>query len=82
MTILLSMILPFFATLITSIFTRKLLRPIKGINEQVAELAKGNLAIDPLPVNTADELGVLSSQFNLMVEGLQTLIRQVEQTTT
>lgn len=82
MTILLSMILPFFAALITSIFTRKLLRPIKGINEQVAELAKGNLAIDPLPVNTADELGVLSSQFNLMVEGLQTLIRQVEQTTT
>lgn len=80
LTLLISLILPFFAALLTSFFTRGLLKPIQAINVNVEELAKGNLSIEPLPIHTEDELGMLSNRFNSMVSGLRSLIIQVGQT--
>lgn len=78
-TILVSLILPIFAALVTIYFTRKLLKPIQFINDNVDELAKGNLTVKPLDIHSEDELGQLSKGFNSMVKGLRVLMTQLGQ---
>jgi serine phosphatase RsbU (regulator of sigma subunit) len=51
-------------------FARKIARPIENLSKISAEVAKGDLS-KLVPVTTKDEIGVLSENFNHMVEGLR-----------
>jgi len=51
-------------------FARKISGPIENLSEISAEVAKGDLS-KSVPVTTDDEIGVLSKNFNHMVEGLR-----------
>jgi serine phosphatase RsbU (regulator of sigma subunit) len=51
-------------------FARKISGPIENLSEISAEVARGDLS-KSVPVNTKDEIGVLSKNFNHMVEGLR-----------
>ena len=51
-------------------FARKISGPIETLSEISAEVAKGDLS-KSVPVNTKDEIGELSKNFNHMVEGLR-----------
>lgn len=75
--IILSIVLPFLVALIAIGIVSKIINPIKGLTDQVNEMSRGNLDIEPLKVNTRDELGQLASDFNQMVIHLKGLIRNV-----
>ena len=51
-------------------FARKIAGPIENLSEISAEVAKGDLS-QSIPVTSNDEIGVLSKNFNHMVEGLR-----------
>jgi serine phosphatase RsbU (regulator of sigma subunit) len=51
-------------------FARRLARPIENLSRSAAEVARGNLAVH-LPVETRDEIGTLTHNFNRMVAGLK-----------
>ena len=51
-------------------FARKIAGPIENLSEISAEVAKGDLS-QLVPVTTNDEIGLLSKNFNHMVEGLR-----------
>ncbi|WP_311406874.1 methyl-accepting chemotaxis protein [Liquorilactobacillus uvarum] len=78
--ILLSILLPILAAIITIIFVQRLTQPIKKIGGHVEKVSKGELSLNSLKVKSNDELGQLAHDFNAMVSQLQTLIRNVAQT--
>jgi serine phosphatase RsbU (regulator of sigma subunit) len=51
-------------------FARKISGPIETLSEISAEVARGDLS-KSVPINTKDEIGELSKNFNHMVEGLR-----------
>ncbi len=51
-------------------FARKIAGPIENLSEISAEVARGDLS-KSVPVTSNDEIGVLSKNFNHMVEGLR-----------
>ena len=51
-------------------FARKIAGPIENLSEISAEVAKGDLS-KLVPITTNDEIGILSNNFNHMVEGLR-----------
>jgi len=53
------------------IFARQLTRPISALTGGVAAVAGGDLSQPALPVRSRDEVGLLTSAFNDMVEGLR-----------
>lgn len=58
-------------------FTRRLLKPLQLILERIREVAKGNLRISLLDIQSQDEIGRLAIAFNAMLESLRELIRRV-----
>ncbi|GAJ25629.1 hypothetical protein JCM15457_504 [Liquorilactobacillus sucicola DSM 21376 = JCM 15457] len=78
--ILLSILLPILAAIITAVFVQRLTRPIKKIGIHVKRVSKGELSLNSLKVKSTDELGQLAHDFNIMVSQLQVLIRNVAQT--
>lgn len=68
--ILLSLAIAFISSRIIS-------RPLKYVTENVKEVAKGNLTIDPISVKNKDEIGDLADAFNVMGTNLANLIRKV-----
>lgn len=79
-TILISLLLPFLAAIITIIFVRQIIKPIKPIGKHVNRVAEGELNLDPLDINKKDELGKLATDFNKMVEKLHQVIQHVSTT--
>ena len=64
------------ALLLCSIFSSKrLIRPIHAMMKQMGEMESGNFDIQ-LPVNSGDEIGVLSERFNQMSIALKKYINQ------
>jgi class 3 adenylate cyclase len=53
------------------LFARQLTRPIGALTGAVSRVAAGDLSQPALPVRGRDEVGVLTSAFNGMVEGLR-----------
>ncbi len=54
--------------------------PIVKLQESAAQLAKGNLRIDNIKVDTQDEIGMLAEEFNEMSDSLRKLISKMANT--
>ncbi|CQR46330.1 Methyl-accepting chemotaxis protein McpB [Paraliobacillus sp. PM-2] len=76
-TILISLLLPILAAMISLISVRKMVHPIRQISQQVNQVANGKLDLKPLTIHTKDELGLLATDINRMTESLHQVIHQV-----
>ncbi|MER1998348.1 MAG: methyl-accepting chemotaxis protein [Lysinibacillus sp.] len=63
-------------------FSRHLAAPVRALANRVRQVAKGNLTVKLDAKPRADEIGVLNSGFNEMVNHLKTLISDVEKSIT
>lgn len=54
---------------------RKKLTPIQQLSLQSKKVAEGNLELEALPVHSNDEIGVLTTNFNVMIDSLKTVIK-------
>lgn len=57
-------------------FARYLFKPLRTIANYSEEIARGNLAVQPLSISRKDEIGMLADRFNGMVRTLRSLVRQ------
>lgn len=55
-------------------FARRIVAPIVALEAQTAQIAEGNLHLEPLVVDTDDEIGSMSTSFNKMHQSLKNLI--------
>lgn len=70
----------FILTIIAAImFTRRITQPLQLIVEKVQEVAKGNVGITQLDIQSNDEIGKLATAFNTMLGNLRGLITQTDQ---
>ncbi|MCR5438357.1 MAG: methyl-accepting chemotaxis protein [Selenomonas sp.] len=61
-------------------FAGRITRPLVALEAHAAEMAKGNLAMPPLSVESRDEIGSLTQAFNTMNENLRNLITHMATT--
>ena len=61
-------------------FANAIVAQIKGLVGHMGEMSNGNLRLDPLPVNSSDEFGQMSGQFNTMMKNIRGLITQMTHT--
>lgn len=61
-------------------FAGRITRPLVALEAHAVEMAKGNLGIKSLPVETSDEIGSLTGAFNTMKDNLHNLISQMAAT--
>ena len=61
-------------------FAGRITRPLVALEAHASEMAKGNLGIKELPVETSDEIGSLTGAFNTMKKNLHDLISQMATT--
>lgn len=54
---------------------KKQLTPIQALSNLSKKVANGELEMEPLPVKTKDEIGLLTHNFNIMIENLRTIIK-------
>lgn len=54
-------------------------KPLKVIVDSLQELSRGNFSVKKLEINTRDEIGQLAREFDLMVDILRDLIKEVTQ---
>lgn len=60
-------------------FVGALIRPLKKLSSQADEVAKGNFEIDLLPVESQDEVGVVTGAFNSMVVSIGRYIERIRE---
>jgi len=61
-------------------FSNRITKPIAGLEEHAVQLADGNLHLEDLPVESADEIGSLTQAFNKMSNNLRNLIAKMAET--
>ncbi|MBY0124514.1 methyl-accepting chemotaxis protein [Bacillus sp. S/N-304-OC-R1] len=67
-----------FAIIISVIFSRNIVRPIRTINAQLKDIAEGEGDLTKeLIVTSKDEIGELANSFNKMINNLRVMIRQI-----
>ena len=64
--------------ILTTRLTADLIRPIKRLKEQADEVGKGNFDIEPLKVETNDEVGVVTGAFNQMTVSIQEYVQKLK----
>ncbi|WP_144510553.1 methyl-accepting chemotaxis protein [Bacillus sp. FJAT-22090] len=64
-------------TLIAYIVSKRIINPIKAVTGFVDEVAKGNLAVEPLRIKGTDEVAQLSLGIHNMTDDLRSLITQI-----
>lgn len=70
----------FVLTIITALFIAKIItKPIKRVNEQMNEIASGNLSIEPLEVTSRDEVGQLVESMNQMQVNLTEIVAEIQE---
>lgn len=57
--------------------TYTMIKPLRELKANADEVARGNFDIEPVPVNSTDEIGVVTSAFNQMVVSIQNYIEQI-----
>lgn len=60
--------------------TRMVTKPLKTLAQAANEVAKGNFQIKKLPVESMDEVGIVTGAFNQMVESIRNYIEQLRLT--
>ena len=58
--------------------TYALTNPLRELSISAEKVAKGNFDIEPLPVDSKDEIGVVTSTFNQMVTSIRDYIEQIK----
>ncbi|MFB5198059.1 sensor histidine kinase [Neobacillus sp. KR4-4] len=77
-TILISILFTLFAVVFGLIATNKVTKPIKKLTEQMRQVGKGNFKVRS-EVNSNDEIGLMSDQFNQMTKQVDQLLEQVKE---
>lgn len=54
---------------------KRKLTPIQQLSQLSKKVAEGNLELEPLPVKSNDEIGLLTSNFNQMIDSLRSVIQ-------
>ena len=62
---------------ICRVFADKITTPVVRLEEYAIQLAQGNLKMSDLPVESADEIGALTSEFNTMKDNLRKVISKM-----
>lgn len=70
------LIISLLATALTIIFSRRLVRPLKELNEAAKKIAGGDLSVT-ITHQTEDEVGTLAESFRKTVEHLQQYIQYI-----
>lgn len=60
--------------------TRAVTKPLHRLASAAEDVAKGNFKIEEIPVESMDEVGVVTRTFNQMVKSIRTYIEQLRQT--
>ena len=55
----------------------KVVKQLEGLVGHMGEMSQGNLRLEPLPVTSGDEIGLMSKEFNVMLKNLRGLITQM-----
>ena len=55
-------------------FSNVILRHVVALTEHMSEMAQGNLRLEPLAVDTSDELGQMANGFNIMSKSIKDLV--------
>lgn len=76
MGIFIAMVLVF--SLIGLIYTNKIFKPIKHLSLMIKRAAQGDLTVQ-VDINTKDEIGELSQSFNIMINSLQTITKDISE---
>jgi methyl-accepting chemotaxis protein len=63
--------------LISYFIGRSISKPIQKVTAGLEEIAKGNLAIEPIIIQNRDEVGVMATTFNKMSNDLQQIVSGV-----
>lgn len=63
--------------LISYFIGRSISKPIQKVTAGLEEIAKGNLAIEPIIIKNRDEVGVMATTFNKMSNDLQQIVSSV-----
>lgn len=70
------------AVIITILFTRSIVQPLKTINSQLKEISEGEGDLTKeLSVKSRDEIGDLAKSFNRMLGSLREMMNQISSTT-
>ena len=69
----------FATTLLILKLTTSVIRPLRSLTGMANEVAKGNFEISTLPVNSTDEIGIVTKAFNKMVASIQDYIEKMRQ---
>ncbi len=67
------------STILILHLTSNLIRPLRSLAGMADEVGKGNFEISTLPVDSSDEIGVVTKAFNKMVVSIQDYIEKMRQ---
>jgi methyl-accepting chemotaxis protein len=76
-TLLLTILSVVIGILVSHFISRSIARPIKKVTNGLAEIAEGNLTIEPIVIKNRDEVGEMASTFNKMSNDLQRIVSGV-----
>lgn len=66
-------------TLLVSLLTSLIIKPLQNLAHAADEMAAGNLEVEAVPVKSMDEIGILTVAFNQMVSSIRNYIRQTRE---
>ncbi len=59
-------------------FSTSVVKPVRKISGVMGEIAKGNFLQENLPVNSEDEIGILSNTYNTMLGTMKEIVNQAK----
>ncbi|MBE1553151.1 methyl-accepting chemotaxis protein [Sporosarcina limicola] len=63
------------SSIVIFLLLTKKLTPIQELSELSKKVAEGDLELEALPIKSNDEIGILTNNFNIMVENLRSVIK-------
>lgn len=76
-TLILTILSVLVGIVVSHFISRSIARPIKKVTHGLAEIADGNLTIEPIIIKNKDEVGEMASTFNRMSNDLQRIVTGV-----
>ena len=63
---------------ITIIFTRMIINPIKKISKALVGISEGDLTVDRIDIRTKDEMKLLGDSVNRLIDNLNKVIKAIQ----